>query len=393
MHIFFSVGEPSGDLHAAKLITELKRRVPGLTCSGFGGPLMKEAGCDVLFRLTDLAVMGILPVIPLIFKFLRLVRQAKQYLAEHRPDAVVVVDFPGFNWMIASAAKKLGIRVIYYLPPQLWAWAPWRVRKVRRNVDQVLSALPFEVEWYHQRKVVAEYVGHPFFDEVAERPLDNQFIATQRESIEPDVRTVAVLPGSRNNEIKQNFLIQLGVMQKLNRRLPNVRFLIASFSESQRAFCADLMQYHAPDLPVTLHVGKTSEIIQIADVCLMVSGSVSLEVLARRTPAIVVYRISRGFYWLCQVLITCKYFTLPNLIAKTPVMPEFSTIDDPRQCIRTMTDLLEHWLTDDAALAGQKAALEQVCTEIAASGATGKAADAILRGLSSDTTQTQRTAA
>src|SRR5262245_42387820 len=115
MHIFFSVGEPSGDLHASKLVAELKRRVSGLECPGFGGPLMEEAGCRILYRLTNLAVMGILPVIPLIFKFIGLARQAKKYLAEHRPDAVVLVDFPGFNWWIARAAKKLGIPVIYYL--------------------------------------------------------------------------------------------------------------------------------------------------------------------------------------------------------------------------------------------------------------------------------------
>src|SRR5579872_2182624 len=127
MHIFFSVGEPSGDLHAAKLAAELKQRVPGLECSGFGGPLMEAAGCRLIYRLTDLAVMGILPVIPLLFKFLRLIWQARRSFQEQRPDAVVLVDFPGFNWWIARSAKKLGIPVIYYLPPQLWAWAPWRV--------------------------------------------------------------------------------------------------------------------------------------------------------------------------------------------------------------------------------------------------------------------------
>src|SRR5690242_1060871 len=134
MHIFFSAGEPSGDLHAAKLVSELKREVPGLECSGFGGPLMESAGCRLLYRLTDLAVMGILPVIPLLVKFIGLISQARRSFEAHKPDAVVLVDFPGFNWWIARHAKRLGIPVFYYLPPQLWAWAPWRVKRMRKFV-------------------------------------------------------------------------------------------------------------------------------------------------------------------------------------------------------------------------------------------------------------------
>ena len=381
MHIFFSVGEPSGDLHAAKLVTELKHRAPGLTCSGFGGPLMEEAGCGILYRLTNLAVMGILPVIPLIFKFISLARQAKKYLAEHRPDAVVLVDFPGFNWWIARAAKKLGIPVFYYMPPQLWAWAPWRVRRMKKFVDHVLSSLPFEVEWYRQRAVAAEFVGHPFFDEVAEKPLDYGFIRQHSSPEAGPARTVAVLPGSRNHEITQNFLIQVKVMQKLQRELPGVKFLIASYKEGQCDRCRKLLAEHAPELPVTLHVGKTSEIIQLADVCLMVSGSVSLEVLARETPAVVVYRINRILYWFCEVVVTCQYISLPNLLAKFPIMPEFTPIDDPRQCIDIMTDILQVWLTDDQARAKQKAAMKRLYEEVATSGATENAAKAILKRL------------
>jgi lipid-A-disaccharide synthase len=381
MHIFFSVGEPSGDLHAAKLVSELQRRVPGLTCSGFGGPLMEQAGCEILYRLTNLAVMGILPVIPLIFRFIRLAREAKRYLAEHRPDAVVLVDFPGFNWWIARAAKKLGIRVVYYMPPQLWAWAPWRVRRVRKFVDQMLSGLPFEVDWYHQRSIAAEFVGHPFFDEVAERPLDREFIVQNASPASGTIRTVAVLPGSRTHEITQNFLIQIRVMQKLQQRLPDVRFLIASYKESQRELCQKMLAQHAPELAVTLHVGKTAEIIQLADACVMVSGSVSLEVLARKTPTVVVYRISRAFYWFCEVMITCQYFSLPNLIARHPIMPEFAPIDDPRQVIRTMADIVHVWLTDREANARQRAAMKRLCEEVATTGATANAATAILRGL------------
>ena len=379
MHLFFSVGEPSGDLHAAKLVRELQRRAPGLRCSGFGGPLMEEAGCRLLFRLTDLAVMGILPVIPLLFKFFRLARAAQRYLREQRPDAVVLVDFPGFNWWIARGAKKLGIPVFYYLPPQLWAWAPWRARRMRKFVDHVISCLPFEAEWYRQRSIAAEFVGHPFFDEVAARPLDRTFM-NEHAPVE-GVQTVAVLPGSRNHEITHNFPIQIRVMKQLSRRLPGVRFLVACYKAEQRDCCRRMLAERASELDASLCVGKTSEIIELGEVCLMVSGSVSLEVLARETPAVVMYRMNRAFFWLCKMMVTCKYLSLPNLIADRPVMPEFVAVDDPRPAITAMTGVLHRWLTDPATYARQKDDLSRLRDEVATAGATANAARAILERL------------
>src|SRR5688572_23081816 len=143
MHIFFSAGEASGDQHGAHLMRELRRRCPQARFTGFGGPLMEQAGLASLHRLTDLAVIGVWAVLPLLWTFFKLVRRAGEYLDEHRPDAVILIDFPGFNWWIARKAKRAGVQVIYYMPPQLWAWAPWRIRKVRRYVDHVLAALPF----------------------------------------------------------------------------------------------------------------------------------------------------------------------------------------------------------------------------------------------------------
>jgi lipid-A-disaccharide synthase len=392
MQLFFSVGEPSGDLHASKLVSELEHRVPGLECSGYGGPLMEAAGCRLLFRLTDLAVMGILPVVPLLFQFIRLARAAQRYLKEHRPDAVILVDFPGFNWWIARGAKKLGIPVFYYLPPQLWAWAPWRARRMRKFVDHVISCLPFEVEWYRQRSIAAEFVGHPFFDEVDRRQLDREFMQTHAAEAEEGVRTVAVLPGSRNHEIAENFPIQIRVMKKLSQRLPGVRFLVASYKEGQRARCARMLAERAPELNVGLFVGRTAEIIELGEVCLLVSGSVSLEVLARKTPAVVVYRINRGFYWLCRVIITCKYFSLPNLIANHPVMPEFAPVDDPRPAIATMTDLLYRWLTDAGEYSRKTAELTRLRDEVATTGATVNAARAILERLGAPNDAARRAA-
>ena len=381
MHFFFSVGEPSGDLHASKLVAELQRRVPGVTCTGFGGPLMEQAGCRLMYRLTDLAVMGLLPVIPLLFKFIRLARAAQRYLKVHRPDAVVLVDFPGFNWWIARGAKKLGIPVFYYLPPQLWAWAPWRARRMRKFVDHVISCLPFEAEWYRQRSIAADFVGHPFFDEVAARPLDREFLEEHAPAGRDGVKTVAVLPGSRNHEITHNFPIQIRVMQLLSRRLPGLRFLVACYKEGQRERCRRMLAERAPELVASLHVGKTAEIIEAGEVCLMVSGSVSLEVLARKTPAVVVYRVNRAAFWAFKVMVTCKYFSLPNLIANRPVMPEFVPVGDPRPAIATMAEVLHRWLTDREEYARQAVELERLRDEVATAGATANAAKAILERL------------
>jgi lipid-A-disaccharide synthase len=221
MDIFFSVGEPSGDQHAAQLIRQLQQRLPGLRCSGFGGPEMEQAGFESLFRLTDLAVMGLDGVLPMLKTFHGHYKRAERYFLEHRPDAVVLVDYPGFNWWIAKAAKRAGVTVYYYCPPQLWAWAGWRIRKVHKYVDCVLSVLPFEAEWYRQHGVDVEYVGHPFFDEVAAHPLEESLVEGIRTS---DGGTLGVLPGSRRQEVNRNFPIMLHILESLHRKHPGSGF-------------------------------------------------------------------------------------------------------------------------------------------------------------------------
>ena len=166
MHIFFSVGEPSGDLHGANLIQALKARHPDVRCVGFGGPKMAAAGCELHQDLTKLAIMWFGRVLLNLHKFFEYRRQADEYFARHRPDAVVLIDYPGFNWHIARKATERGIPVYYYGTPQLWAWAGWRVKKMRETVDHALCKLPFEEPWLRERGVNATYVGHPYFDEL-----------------------------------------------------------------------------------------------------------------------------------------------------------------------------------------------------------------------------------
>jgi lipid-A-disaccharide synthase len=378
MEIFFSVGEPSGDQHAASLIKEMKRRRTDLTCSGYGGPLMEEAGCDLHYSLTNLAVMGIWAVIPLLMQFRRLVLQAGRYFEEHHPDAVVLVDFPGFNWWIARKAKAAGIPVFYYMPPQLWAWAGWRIRRIRKYVDYVLSGLSFEQKWYAERGINAQFVGHPFFDHVALGSLDRNFMTSQRRD---GCRVVGVLPGSRNHEISSNWPLMLEVMRKLHLKHPETQFLVACHKERHLQMCKQLMLKIGIELPIHFFVGKTSEIIEIAECCLMVSGSVSLEMLARKTPAVVIYRASPWFYPLIRLLVRLDSITLPNLIAGRELFPEWVVVYFPNRDVQRMATTLDAWLSDRQSLEKVFRDLSELHRSLVKRGAGARAADAILSRL------------
>ncbi len=384
MRLFFSVGEPSGDQHAARLLRELKSRAPDLEVSGFGGPLMEKAGLRCHYRLTDLAVMGFLRVVPLLWRFYGLLRLAERKLREERPDAVVLVDFPGFNWWIAHKAKKLGIRVFYYLPPQLWAWAPWRIKRVQRNVDHVLCGLSFEQAWYAERGVSAEYVGHPFFDEIQEHDLDREFLLTYRAQ---GGRVLGILPGSRNHEVEQNWPVMIKVIERLVRQHADTRFLVACFSESHRRLCVQKLHEANPctALPIGFHVGKTSEIIELAECCLMVSGSVSLEMLARTTPAVVIYYLGWTSRLLLKLLVRCRFASLPNLMVDRELLPEFFPQGDGAAAAEQAASRLSLWLADAAALNGVAAELRRLKSEVVKTGSIARVADAIL-------TQTERPA-
>ena len=375
MHIFFSVGEPSGDQHAAHLIRELSRRQPGLRVSGFGGSAMEQAGCHLLFPLTSMAVMGIFAVLPLIWKFYKLVKQAEDYLERHKPDVVVLVDFPGFNWWIARKAKAAGIPVIYYLPPQLWAWGSWRIGRVRKYVDLVLSGLTFETEWYAERGIPVMYVGHPFFDEVAEHQLDEAFC---REWTASDTRTVAILPGSRKQERLRCWPVMLSAIQRLHERFPDVNFLVANYKETQRRFCVDEYEKLQQTLPVSFFVGKTPEIIEISDCAVNVSGSVSLEMLARGTPYVTIYRSSWATYLIGQMVIVCKYFSLPNLIAGRMLMPEHFNVGNPKPMIDAIVSDIGEWIEHPGSLAKATSDLDELRHRIHSTGATKRTADLIL---------------
>lgn len=374
MRIFFSVGEPSGDIHGANLIHALQRLRPDVDCVGFGGDRMQAAGCRLVYPLCRHAVMGVTRVVAEATTFVKLIGQAGRYLREHPPDAVVLIDYPGFNWWIARKARAQGVPVFYFVPPQLWAWAGWRVSKMRRYVDHVLCTLPFELPWYRQRGVEAHYVGHPFFDDLAQQRTDPAFMDAQRGASAP---IVALLPGSRDQEVERNWSMLYRAAARIHGARPDVRFLAACFKPHQQQWIDDYRARHAP-LPMTTHVGKTPEIIELATACVSVSGSVALELLWRAKPTVIVYRMGPLGLKVARWLVKAPYMCLVNLLAEKELYPEFAT--DHCESAAVAAHVLR-WLNDAAAHAGLCQELTGLRDRVAEPGACERTARFIIDSL------------
>jgi len=385
MTIFFSVGEPSGDLHGANLIRELKSRQGDARCVGYGGPRMAAAGCELHEDLTQLAVMWFLRVLLNFHKFLALLLRADRYFRDERPDAVVLIGYPGFNWWIARRAKARGIPVFYYGTPQLWAWAGWRIKKMRRTVDHALCKLPFEEPWYRDRGVNATYIGHPYFDELRGRELDEAFVAEWTDADRP---VVTILPGSRTQAVKGNLHHLLSAARQVRDRVPHVRFAIASFKSSQAEYARQLVEESA--LPIEVYEGRTPELIAAATCTMAVSGSVSLELLYHAKPSVILYHVSRFAFRVQQWFRKVRYITLVNLLtAKDPfangaglydphdpldshvLMPEYLTRHDRSG---DLAGHVVHWLTDPQARQERVEQLERLRDRVGEGGASGRAA-------------------
>jgi lipid-A-disaccharide synthase len=390
--IFFSVGEPSGDLHGANLIRTLRERCPDVECIGFGGPKMQAAGCKLHVDLTEMAVLGVWLVLRHLVTFWRLLQQARQLLRQERPDAVVLIDYPGFNWHIARAAKAAGIPVFYYSPPQIWAWARWRVKKMQRFVDHVLCGLPFEEVWYRERGCNATFVGHPYFDEVQHQQLDQRFLDEQRRRPR---RLVTILPGSRTQEVTNNLPSFLKAAALVRAQVPDVRFAIATFKPQHTVMARRLVAYSR--MPIDVYNGKTPELIQLATCTMAASGSVSLELLHHTKPTVIQYIVNRTGYWMQLLLRKVKYITLVNLLTADELYPQDMSPYAPNQpgsekvlfpeyvsyqdrSAQVAAHVIE-WLNNDARLADRIDRLAALKAQVCQPGSCAKAADYILQAL------------
>ena len=405
MKIFFSVGEPSGDLHGANLIRELRLAHPDWEFVGYGGPRMAEAGCRLHADLTQLAVMWLVQALLHIHQFLGLLWRADRYFLSQRPNLVVLIDYPGFNWWIARRAKAHGIPVVYYGTPQLWAWAGWRVKKMRRYVDHVLCKLPFEPKWFAQRGCQATFVGHPYFDELDDQSLDMTFL---RQLARQGGPLVTILPGSRTQEVRGNMRAFLHAARIIRQQVPQVRFAVAAYKEQQGDLVREIVRCE-PSRPgeaslddrLAIHVGRTGELIHAAHCCMACSGSVSLELLYHTRPTVVLYQINRWAYWIQSRLRKVRYITLVNLLtAADPFVDGLAGVYDPedsRDAHVLMPEYLTYqdksaqvarhvvtWLTDEAEQQYTVRRLAELKAEVGQGGASRRAAQYIGRLLEAE---------
>ncbi|MDR3232943.1 MAG: lipid-A-disaccharide synthase [Planctomycetaceae bacterium] len=312
MKLFFSAGEPSGDVHAASLITKIRESVPDAEFIGFGGPMMNASGCRLLADMTRLSVMWIWEVFKRYFDFKQLVRDAENIFVTEKIDAIVLVDFPGFNWHIAKAANKCGIPVIYFMPPQLWAWAQWRVKKMQKYADIVLCALPFEYRWFRKNGCRAVYIGHPFFEEIRRKESDSDFLEYFYTNFGTSP-VLTLLAGSRIQEIEKNFDAIVDTVRAVKRQCPKVLPVFAALNDEHRRRIEFRLKERGWSIPV--FAGRTTELIRAAECCLAVSGSVSLELLACNKPTVIYYKVGYLPLLIQRFFRRTRYITLVNLLS------------------------------------------------------------------------------
>jgi len=321
--LLFTGFEPSGDDHASAVIAELRARHPDLTMHAWGGPKMEAAGATIVEQTGKDAVMG-LPGLSKIREHRKINKRVAQWIREHGPTVHIPVDSPAANFPICAIAKKNDMRVVHLVAPQVWAWGTWRIRKLRRLTDQVLCLLPFEEEWFRARGVRAEFVGHPLFD----RQLDLAALDSEASAYEgfgdPNVRRLAIMPGSRPSEIRNNFPLQLGAFRELGKRHPELRGLVAATNEEVAQRLRDIA-HEAGGWPDGLDItpGKADAVIRWCDLALVVSGTVTLQIARQHKPMVIFYKSNPVMYTLlARWLLSTEFFTLPNLVAGREIVRE-----------------------------------------------------------------------
>ena len=323
MHIALVAGELSGDLLGAPLITALKRHFPHARFSGVGGPGMIAAGLHSGFPLERLAVMGLVEVLRHLPELLNIRRQLYRNLLTDPPAVFIGIDAPDFNLGLERRLRGHGIPTVHYVSPSVWAWRPWRVRKIARSVDLMLTLLPFEAAFYQDRGVPVRYVGHPLADMIPQRSDPDLARQALNLDLPETARIVALLPGSRAGEIRRLGPLFLQTAQWLHARRPNLHFLLPAATPPLRDRLEAMRSELAPHLPLTLLQGHSREALTLADVALLASGTATLEAMLLKRPMVVAYRVAPVTAWIARRLLTVPHFALPNLLAGRELVPEF----------------------------------------------------------------------
>ncbi|SMC24783.1 lipid-A-disaccharide synthase [Andreprevotia lacus DSM 23236] len=335
-------GESSGDLLGAQLIDALKLRYPQARFAGIAGPKMQAAGATTVIEMDALAVRGYVEVLRHLPRLLRIRSRLKAAILAEKPDLVIGIDAPDFNFNIEAAAKAAGIPAVHYVGPSVWAWRPERLKKIGKAVSHVLLLFPFEQDIYRQAGIPATYVGHPLADMMPLVPKQDEV----REVLDvPSGKTVfAMLPGSRQSELEMHATLFVQTAQKLYERFPNSVFLVPLITrETRLQFETEMWKQGAQELPFRLLFGHAHEAMQAADAILVASGTAALEAMLAKRPTVVTYRLSNTTYRMVKKKLRLPYVSLPNVLEGRFLVPELlqhdATVDNLVQALsNSITD-------------------------------------------------------
>lgn len=324
MKFYIIAGEASGDLHAANLVRAMKEQEQAAEFRGFGGDKMANAGATIVKHYRDLAFMGFWEVAVNIRTILGNLSFCKQDILQYKPDAVVLVDYPGFNLRIAEFLKGKGIKVFYYISPQVWAWKASRVKLIKACVDRMFVILPFEKEFYAKWNYEVDFVGHPLLDELAANKQGENFLLSNNLD---DKKIIALLPGSRKQEISRMLPVMIGMIKFY----PEYQFVIAGLTNIGEDFYRDLL----PSSGTRLVMDQTYDLLAHAHAALVTSGTATLETALFNVPQVVCYRGSYFSYLIGRMLVRVKFISLVNLICDKQVVTELIQDDFSPERLRS----------------------------------------------------------
>ena len=313
-------GEVSGDILGAGLINALKLHYPNARFIGVAGEKMKKAGCETLFEMEELSVMGLAEVLKHLPHLLKRRKQVIETMLEMKPDVFIGIDAPDFNLTVEEKLKANGIKTIHYVSPSVWAWRQNRVHKIKRATDLVLAFLPFEKAFYDKFDTPCRFIGHTMADAIALKP--NRTEACEKLGLDESKRYVAILMGSRGSEIQ--FLAEpfLKTAQLLKEKHPDLEFLVPMVNEKRQAQLEEIKANIAPELELHILQGQARQAMIAAECTLLASGTAALEAMLCKSPMVVGYKMKPLTYWLAKKLVKTDYISLPNLLANAPLVPE-----------------------------------------------------------------------
>jgi len=371
--ILLSAGETSGDMYAARLAIALKERAD-VQLFGMGGPQMRAAGVEIVVDYAEVSVLGITEVLKQLPSLRRAMKRLVDEAQKRRPPLAILTDFPGFHLRLARKLSPLGIRNIYYICPQFWAWRPWRANLVRRRFAQALCIFPFEEKFYRDAGVAVEFIGHPLVGNVKASMSREEFCAENGLSVDKPI--VTILPGSRRGEIEYHGAILGQALTEIRRAIPEVQAVVAV---APGVNGAELQTYFSSDKGVRLVAGATYNALAAADLAIVSSGTATIEAALLEKPMIVIYRLSPLTAKLAKPLVRTKFFSMVNLIAGREVVPELIQDDfTPVRVASEAVSLLSASKESLEKLAVIRRGLAEVTRLLGPPGAVERAADAIV---------------